>query len=207
MKKLFLLTAVFATAASSYSATWSFDLTGVAGSGLRSGNEIGVPNDSTATGKELTDLNPLGIFYEDSTGVLTLNLGWGSAGGIGENNLTADFSGAHIHGPADINTGNAPIIFTLASDSTQLSFSDNNGRSGSFDNRTVTLVGGVGGTQHIQLTSGLWYINVHSLGTYAAGEIRGQLTPVPEPSTYAAIFGFGLMAFAAYRRVRLNRAM
>ena len=52
---------------------------------------------------------------------------------------------------------------------------------------------------------GRWYINVHSAGTYAGCEIRGQLLYViPEPEHYAAFAGLSLLAFAGYRRFKRN---
>lgn len=55
---------------------------------------------------------------------------------------------------------------------------------------------------HDLLFSG-WYINVHDTA-FPGGEIRGQLVlaSVPEPETYAAIAGVGLLGFAAWRRFR-----
>jgi hypothetical protein len=45
------------------------------------------------------------------------------------------------------------------------------------------------------------YVNIHTPGTYAAGEIRGFLAPVPEPATYALMLGgLGLMGWVAKRR-------
>jgi hypothetical protein len=55
------------------------------------------------------------------------------------------------------------------------------------------------------LQSGLAYVNVHT-AAFAGGEIRGQfteVTPVPEPETYALMLaGLGLVGWAARRRTR-----
>lgn len=37
-----------------------------------------------------------------------------------------------------------------------------------------------------ELTSGLWYVNV-TTGNFPDGELRGQIQPVPEPSTWALL--------------------
>ena len=41
------------------------------------------------------------------------------------------------------------------------------------------------------LNTGLWYVNIHD-STFPGGEIRGQILPVPEPSTWA-LMGFGAL--------------
>lgn len=55
-----------------------------------------------------------------------------------------------------------------------------------------------------QLTSGLWYVNVHST-LYPGGEIRGQFVPVPEASTYA-LGAAALLGLALWRRQRQQRS-
>ncbi len=49
--------------------------------------------------------------------------------------------------------------------------------------------------------AGKAYVNIHSPGTYTAGEIRGFLAPVPEPTTYALLLGgLGLVGWMVRRR-------
>ena len=55
-----------------------------------------------------------------------------------------------------------------------------------------------------ELLDGLWYTNIHST-LFPAGEIRGQLTPIPEPSTYALGGALLLVVIAASRRVATRR--
>ena len=51
------------------------------------------------------------------------------------------------------------------------------------------------------VSAGKAYVNIHTPGTYAGGEIRGNLAPVPEPETYALMLaGLGVVAWAARRR-------
>jgi len=49
--------------------------------------------------------------------------------------------------------------------------------------------------------AGKAYVNVHTAGTYSAGEIRGFLSPVPEASTYAMMLA-GLVGVGAVARRR-----
>ena len=50
-------------------------------------------------------------------------------------------------------------------------------------------------------SAGRAYVNIHTPGTYAGGEIRGFLSPIPEPGTYALmVAGLGVLGWAARRR-------
>jgi len=59
-------------------------------------------------------------------------------------------------------------------------------------------------TQMNQLNSGMWYVNIHTSGTggFPEGEIRGQILPVPEPSTLVlgALGLGGLVVWRVRRR-------
>ena len=50
------------------------------------------------------------------------------------------------------------------------------------------------------LNAGLIYVNIHTLPNFGGGEIRGQVTAVPEPSTYALLGLAGATALAIRRR-------
>jgi hypothetical protein len=52
--------------------------------------------------------------------------------------------------------------------------------------------------QESDLLAELWYVNLHTT-TFAGGEIRGQVTIVPEPSM-GTLLGFGLLLAAGWRR-------
>jgi hypothetical protein len=53
--------------------------------------------------------------------------------------------------------------------------------------------------------AGKAYVNIHTPGLYGAGEIRGVLTPVPEPASYALMLGgLGLLSAAVRRRAAVQ---
>jgi len=112
---------------------------------------------------------------------------------------TVNNGGFHIHAPAAAgqNTGVLYGLFpsiTLDAD-----------RKGGTISGTQTLVEGQLGftiaQQVDQLNNQLWYFNIHT-STFGGGEIRGQILPVPEPSTLAlAVLGMGgLLVWRARRK-------
>ena len=116
------------------------------------------------------------------------------------NGLSHTFSADHIHGPAAQSpTTTASVLYGLGGITTVAA----GGLSGTI-NGNVNLVAGTGGfdlaTQMSQLNSGLWYVNIHTSGTggFPGGEIRGQILPVPEPSSLA-ICVLGLGGLLAWR--------
>lgn len=93
--------------------------------------------------------------------------------------LLSEQTGAHIHlGAIGVN---GPVIYPLP--------------MGSPASLSIVLTP----EDVANLQAGLWYVNVHST-TYRGGEIRGQLLPVPEPSTYAAGAAALLLAAILGRR-------
>jgi len=124
------------------------------------------------------------------------NISWGG--------LSADTTASHIHGPAaaGANTG---VIYFLSSPAT-FTTTGAGIRSGtisgtmSLANPTQNGVTYSVASQIADLQNGLWYVNVHSTA-FPGGEIRGQILPVPEPSTLA-LFGLGVGALAWRLRKR-----
>jgi hypothetical protein len=118
------------------------------------GTQEAPPNTSTARGTVIAGYNP-------ETNVFEL------AGDY--QNLSATISGSHIHGPATPGN-NAGILFDVT---------NTGGRMGTLLRASTTITE----AQEADLLAGLWYVNVHSTGTYAAGEIRAQLVPTTRGET------------------------
>jgi hypothetical protein len=103
----------------------------------------------------------------------------------------ADVTGFHIHAGAPGVDG--PIIVDL------LSF----GSFVSFGSSIAYIASNIPFAFEADLLAGNTYLNLHTVA-FQDGEIRGQLRPVPEPSS-AALFGIGaLIVGAAARRNRVT---
>jgi len=175
-------------------AIFDFDLQGQAGAGLLPGNNV-PPNSTGASGSANGPIR-----YDDSNNQLTFDISF--------SNLSDVLVAAEIRGPADFSS-NANVLYDLApytsgSGNTSGQFlSDPNGQGG-----VLTLIPNPSGStysiaeQENQLKSGLWYIEVHSSGTYSMGEIRGNLVAVPEPAQYATYTALALGGLMICRRLK-----
>lgn len=108
--------------------------------------------------------------------------------------LSAPDTATHIHAPAPPGT-NAPVI---------IPFGVANGFIAGLTFGTVDYSGTLTATQASQLLDGLFYANVHTTA-FPGGEIRGQLVPVPEPSTYALLGTVLLGAVVGVRNFKRRR--
>lgn len=158
-------------------ATWDVSLEI---NGLNGGNEVSA-NGSTATGGGVG----VGIRYDDASNQLSVNAAYGL---FGFSPLTGDYVMSHIHlGAAG---ENGPVLVDLASIHIPVG-----PRSGIYSGN-VTL----SDAAESALFAGNLYMNIHSTA-FPGGEIRGQLTVVPEPGTVAlGVLGLGALVWASRRR-------
>jgi CHRD domain len=193
MKKLILLS-LLASAVSSQAAITFFDLSGRAGSGLIAGNENGTVLGTPGSGGETGG----GIFFDDSTSTLTVNILWSGLQGATAGS-SGSATGMHIHGIVG-----APDPF-LGNSGVVVNFLTNTG-SANFTSPSYTVTNNASGTGSVSgtvvlnataiaaLNQSRLYINVHT-GLNGGGEIRGNLVPVPEPAgTALAVIGLGLLS-------------
>jgi CHRD domain/PEP-CTERM motif len=100
----------------------------------------------------------------------------------------------HIHCcTAAANTGNSGV---------SLGFNTLPAATSGLYTDSFTLASGAFNTLLAGVSAGKAYVNIHTPGTYSAGEIRGFLAaPIPEPETYALMLaGLGAVAWAARKR-------
>lgn len=107
-------------------------------------------------------------------------------------------TGGFVHGPA--NPGStAPVLFDLGNRFIVGPAPGNPGGVVYGGNRTLN------GAETSDLLAGLWYANITS-AAFPNGEIRGQITSVPEPSTFA-LLRLGTAALMLFiKRTRKSRS-
>jgi hypothetical protein len=131
---------------------------------------------STATGSATVSFN-------DVAGTVAVNLSW--------TGLATATPFGHIHCCTTVaGTGNASVSLDFGA----ITQAATGSFSASYSPATfATLLAGV--------QAGKAYVNIHTPGTYAGGEIRGFLAPVPEPQSWALMLG-GMAALGALARKR-----
>ena len=109
--------------------------------------------------------------------------------------LTVPSTAGHIHGPGapGVSVG---VIYPLDT----LGIISLGATSGTYSGSvTLAAIGAYTLPQQLtDLNNGLWYLNIHD-NSFPLGEIRGQILPVPEPSTLA-LLGLGGIGVLLWRR-------
>jgi hypothetical protein len=136
------------------------------------GSQETPPNASLGTGFGTLLLNDLGT-------LITINLSF--------SNISAPATASHIHGPGAPGIA-AAILFPFAGVPSAT--------SGVVPEQSFAITP----TQVAQLQAGLFYFNVHD-ANFPAGEIRGQISATPEPSSLL-LFAASILLILGLRRPR-----
>ena len=216
MRFLLSLCAVLAIAANAHAAHITyFNFGGLGGEGLLPTNEVGgnaATSNLSSSGGEIGD----SLLYDSILNQLSFDFAFGEDisddddddndidFGFGDLSSALDASiagGIHFHSPADIN-GTAPVVFALNNNTqpnvtSTISSDGLSGRVSGF----VTLEE----SMEADLLAGNFYLNIHS-GQFSAGELRGNLQAVPEPSSMI-VLATGLFSIAAFAWFRKRRSV
>lgn len=132
--------------------------------------------------------------------------------------LTGNTTAAHIHAATAVaGTGTAGVAtttptfagfpggVTAGSYSVSLDLTSSSSYNAPFITGNGGTTAGAEAALFAAISSGKAYLNIHS-STFGGGEIRGFLTPVPEPAETAALTGGLIGAFAIFRRYRSKNA-
>jgi hypothetical protein len=161
------------------------------------------PNASPATGSTT-------MIFDATANILTISASF--------TGLMGNTTAAHIHAPTAVGlTGTAGVAvhspslagFPLGVTSGSYSMNYDLASTGTYHSTFLANNGGTVTSAEAALLgylqSGRAYLNIHT-AAFPGGEIRGFLTPVPEPATTAALAGGALGAFALVRRLRSRAA-
>jgi len=135
-----------------------------------------------ATASTATGIGTIVLFGGGTNNVIKVDESWSGLAGTA--------TASYIHGPAGVG-GTGPILFTLTGVPSAT--------SGAIPEQFFSI----NHTQIGYLQSGLLYMDIYD-SSFASGEIRGQLTVVPEPSTLAllGLSGMGALLFWMRRRTQ-----
>ncbi len=177
----------------------NFLLTGPGGVGLTSGSQPVVPLRPGSGGIGIG-----GIEFDTVNNSFSMDIRWGSQWpGLGFSDLSAPAVTLTINGAPTSNSTNstvAPVLLDLSNRANFTKSSTQGSFIGSLDATDLAAsLAGVGVTDFANLLlAGNTYINV-STDVNIAGEIRGQLVAVPEPSGFALL---SVLVFSAGVRRR-----
>ncbi len=194
MKKslLIILLSIPLFASNGFSAVTYFNFSGHQGNSLLPGNGdpgTGISNagdDPGSSGQEIGS----GLSYDSSNNTFSFDFEFsGLSSGL---RTAAAFGGIHIHGPTtEANPfSNEGVLYYLNPTGISqpgLNLTTSLLTEGVTTGRvTGTLI--IDGADEADLLSGLNYINIHSQD-YPAGELRGNLSPIPEYSSSSMVLG------------------